>query len=183
MITISFYQCIVLFTIFILLSVFCILAYDKIVVGKVPYKLLDITTVREILSTLNIRPNQTIIDLGCGDGRVLIEAIKVQPKLHCIGVEKAIFPYLIARYKTRRRKNIQIILGDITKYDFTKNNIVFVYLLPDLLDKLESNFIKLTNNHNTLVSVEYRPAKLKRYSKHPLKNKSEFADHWYLYQN
>ena len=183
MITIEFYQYTVLFTISVLLTIFCIFAYDKIFVGKVPYKLLRDTTIREILSALNIRPNQTLIDLGCGDGRVLVEATKLQPKLHCIGVEKAIFPYLIAKYKTRKHHNIKIILGDIAKYDFTKDNIVFVYLLPSLLDRLESKFTKLISNNNTLVSVEYRSTNLKQYSKHTLKNRSEFADHWYLYHN
>ena len=183
MITVDFYQYIALFTVSVLLSAFCILAYDRIFVGKVPYKLLQITTVREILSSLDIKPNQTFVDLGCGDGRVLVEAVKLQPKLHCIGVEKAIFPYLIAKYKTRKHQNIQIILGDVIKYNFTKDNVVFVYLLPSLLDKLESGFVKLTSNRNTLVSVEYRPTNLKQYSKHTLKNKSEFAGHWYLYHN
>ena len=180
---ISFYQYLILFIISVLLSVSCIFAYDKIFVGKVPYKLLSIATIREILSVLDIRPNQTFVDLGCGDGRVLVEVAKLQPKLHCIGVEKAIFPYLIAKYKTRKHQNIQIILGDVTKYDFTKDNVVFVYLLPSLLDKLELGFIKLTSNRNTLVSVEYKPSNLEKYSKHILKNKSEFANHWYLYHN
>ena len=180
---ISFSQYLVLFSISVLLTGFCILAYDKIFVGKVPYKLLLSTTIIEILSSLNLTTNQTLVDLGCGDGRVLIEAIKLQPRLHCIGVEKAIFPYLIARYNTRRHQNIQIILGDIKKYDFTDSNIVFAYLLPGLLSTLEPKFAKLIDNGNQLISVEYRPEHLKRGSKHTLVSKSEFADHWYLYHN
>ncbi len=178
---ITFLQYALLFTISVLLAGICVLAYDKIVVGKVPYKLLQRNTIREILDRIDIEQIQSIIDLGCGDARVLIEASILRPDIKCTGIEKAIFPYLLARFKTRRYKNTQIILGDIKKYNFTKYNIVFVYLLPDLLNEIEPSIQNTLDNGNKLVSVQYRPDNLKPKSKYNLTNKSKFADEWYLY--
>ena len=178
---ITFLQYAMLFAISALLSGFFVLAYDNIVVGKVPFKLLERDTIREILYRLDIDQKQTFIDLGCGDGRVLIEATKLHPSLKYTGMEKAIFPFLLAKFKTRNYQNIQIIHGDIKKYNFTKYNIVFVYLLPDLLNELVPGIQKAMKSGNKLISVQYKPDDLKAQDKYSLTNKSKFADRWYLY--
>lgn len=178
---IDFYQYLVLFFVSIMLTGFCVLAYDKVVVGKVPYKLLDESTIREILTQLHLKPHQTFVDLGCGDARVLIEATKIQPKLQCIGIERAIFPYLLARYKTRHYHNIHILLRDARRYDFSKSNMVFVYLLPNLLDDLIPSFKQVLDNEHKMVTVEYKPRGLETTKSYSLKHKSQFAEHWYLY--
>lgn len=180
---IDFSQYLVLFIVSSILAGFCVLAYDKIIVGKVPYKLLRDTTIQEILSYIQLKPKQNIIDLGCGDGRVLIEAVRLQPKLKCIGIEKAIFPYLLARYKTRNYKNIKIYRKDVRQYDITKSDIVFAYLLPSLLNDLSSKLRRAVSNGNQLVTVQYQPDDFDPSLECKLKNKSEFADRWYLYHN
>lgn len=180
---ISFSQYIILFVVSVLLAGICVLAYDRIIVGKVPYKLLEIDTIQEILFTLTLKPNQTLVDLGCGDGRVLIEAIKLQPKIQCVGVEKAIFPYLLAKYKTRKYKNIRIKLGDVRRFDVNNANIIFAYLMPEFLSSLNQQFAEFLNKQGIIVSVEYPIAKLLPATIRNLTNKSEFANKWYLYHN
>jgi trans-aconitate methyltransferase len=180
---IDFSQYLILFVVSTILAGFCVLAYDKIIVGKVPYKLLQEETIQEILSCLQLEPKQTIVDLGCGDGRVLIEAVRLQPKLKCIGVEKAVFPYLLARYKTKNYKNIKIFRRDVRQYDIAKSDIVFAYLLPSLLNDLAPNFRQSISNDNQLVTVQYKPNDFDPSLECKLKNKSEFADRWYLYHN
>lgn len=172
-----------LFIVSMTMAGFCILSYDKIIVGKVPYKLLQKETIREILSELHLRPSQTFVDLGCGDGRVLIEAVNLQPKTKCVGLEKAILPYLMAKYKTRNYKNIKIVFGDIKKYDFSNNDIVFAYLLPSLLKDIKPKLRQTIDNGASFVTVQYKPAGLAPRRRLKLKNKSEFADSWYLYRN
>eukprot|EP00529_Nitzschia_sp_RCC80_P032105 CAMPEP_0113521348 /NCGR_PEP_ID=MMETSP0014_2-20120614/44593_1 /TAXON_ID=2857 /ORGANISM="Nitzschia sp." /LENGTH=221 /DNA_ID=CAMNT_0000419303 /DNA_START=805 /DNA_END=1466 /DNA_ORIENTATION=- /assembly_acc=CAM_ASM_000159 len=39
------------------------------------------------LDTLDLNPNDVVFDIGCGDGRFLIEAVKHYEGLRCIGIE------------------------------------------------------------------------------------------------
>lgn len=178
---INFSQYLALFIVSSLLAGFCVLAYDKIIVGKVPYKLLHLATIKEILSHLELKPKQTIVDLGCGDGSVLIEANRLQPNIKCIGIEKAVFPYILARYKTRNYKNIKIYRKDVRQYDVTKADIIFIYLLPNLLKDLTPNLRQSISNGNKLVTVQYKPDNVTPKREYRLSNKSEFADKWYIY--
>ena len=76
-------------------------------------------TIRRILNFVDIRPGETICDLGCGDGRVLITAAK---KYSAKGVGVEIDPIKLSNLKpSEELKNIRIgfdkkeILKDIIK--------------------------------------------------------------------
>lgn len=165
----------------LLLCIALVIGYDQIVVSKVPFKRLKPETTREILTSLQINPNSTVYDLGCGDGRVLVEAAKIQPRSTYVGIEKAIIPYVLAKYQTRHFTQIHIHLGDVRKCNFTDATYIFVYLLPNLIDSLESDFKKLIKKQTCIVAVEFPLKSIKPISIHELTHRSEFASKWYQY--
>lgn len=165
----------------LLLCITVVIGYDQIIVSKVPFKRLKRETIREVLNSLQIKPNSTVYDLGCGDGRVLIEAAKIQPKSTYIGIEKAIIPYVLAKYQTRHFTQIHIHLGDVRKCNFTDATYIFVYLLPNLIDSLELDFSKLIKKQTRIVAVEFPLKSIKPKKIYKLIHKSEFASKWYQY--
>lgn len=85
----------------------------------------------------------TVMDLGSGDGRILIAAAKGF-SARAIGVE------IDARLVERSRQNarsagvadkVQITEGDVLRTDLSKATVVTVYLLPHLIDKLQPKFL------------------------------------------
>ena len=94
-----------------------------------------------IIELLDIKNNSVVYDLGCGDGMVLLECYKINPKAQYIGVEKSLIPYILARIKTRGIDKIKILHGNLFKKDISQATRLFLYLLPrtmdDLLPKLE----------------------------------------------
>jgi SAM-dependent methyltransferase len=138
---------IVLIIVSFLLVISLFIAWDKIVVGKVPYISIPAPTLTEIISHINIKNDAVFYDLGCGDGRVLLAAAQKQPSAKYIGIEKAFGPYCIAKLKTLKHANIHIHRGDILKAQIPSSAIVFCYLLPELLVKLPK--------YKQLISVEY----------------------------
>jgi cyclopropane fatty-acyl-phospholipid synthase-like methyltransferase len=90
---------------------------------------------------LDLKPGQTVIDLGCGDGRFLKQAAKRGYK--AVGYELNPFMYAIARLVNLRcRKNVSLVLGDFWKADISKADAVYVFLfdryMKQLDDKLKS---------------------------------------------
>ncbi|MBA3678985.1 hypothetical protein H0W80_02200 [Candidatus Saccharibacteria bacterium] len=170
-----------LITCVILLITTLIIAYDHIVVARVPFIRLKISTIQEILSQVQIKPKDIVYDLGCGDGRVLIQAVKIQPKATYIGIEKAILPYFLACFYTRKHTQITIHRVDILKYDYSDAEMVFIYLLPDLIKKLQPQLRKLIKNSKTVIAVEFAPAEVRPKEIHTLKQPSKFGHTWFLY--
>lgn len=92
--------------------------------------------VEDIIRSLKLGPKSVLYDLGCGDARVLLTAIQTYPDIHAIGIEKAWWPYGLAKWKTRRYKNIIIRRDDIFTADISDATHIFLYLYPRVLTKL-----------------------------------------------
>ena len=100
--------------------------------------------VRKMLELAEIKPGETLYDLGCGDGRVLIEASK-RYGIESVGIE--------CQEKWVRKSNenvrtnglenlVTIVDGDIFDQDLSGADIVFTYLtnggMNILKDKLSA---------------------------------------------
>ena len=89
--------------------------------------------VDRMLELGQLKPNETMFDLGSGDGRIVIKAAS-KYKATAIGVE--LDPDLCIQSETKIRKaglekTARIIKGDILTQDYTTANLITVYLLPD----------------------------------------------------
>lgn len=127
---------------------FCFLFFTAQVIAlfttDAPFIPLPAGVVKEIIGQMNLNNSNVFYDLGCGDGRVLIEARRLHPHLRAIGVENAWFPYLIAQYKTRHKArnktqdnlHIEILKQNMFTTDLHDATHIFLYLFPSLLDRL-----------------------------------------------
>jgi 16S rRNA A1518/A1519 N6-dimethyltransferase RsmA/KsgA/DIM1 with predicted DNA glycosylase/AP lyase activity len=91
---------------------------------------------KKVVEELNLNNDAVLYDLGCGDARVLVDAVTAHTHITAIGVEKAFFPYLLARWNTRMFKNVRIIRGDIFTVPISDATHVFCYLYPQVIQKL-----------------------------------------------
>jgi len=103
---------------------------------KVPYVPTKNKVLKEIFQHLEIKKNSVFYDLGCGDGRILFEMERTY-KTQNIGFEIAPIPYLLAKFKklTSQSKS-EILLQNFMSADFSKADIIFCYLTPEMLEKL-----------------------------------------------
>jgi len=106
-----------------------------------------------IIKALNLKNNQTVIDLGAGDGIVIFKAAKssCQKKLNTKFIAVEINPVLILIMNIRRlfhpnKKNIKIIHADIFTMDFNSLTLqpvnsftIYLYISPWFLEKTMSN--------------------------------------------
>lgn len=122
-----------------------------------PYVSSPNKVVDRMLELANVRPGETVYDLGCGDGRILIAAVK-NYKARAVGVE--ISPKLAAQATDRIRKegissDARVIQGDLLKADFAGADVVTIYLATSLNAQLRPRLEKLLKPGSRVVSHDY----------------------------
>ena len=104
---------------------------------------------RPLLLWAGLSANDIFYDLGCGDARVLISAVKDFGVKKAIGYEVALWPYLNARFNVMSdgfSDKIKILRKDFFfakgrsasggKADLSSAGFVYMYLFPKLVDRL-----------------------------------------------
>lgn len=112
----------------------------------VPYVPTPDAVVEQMLDMVDVQPSDYVIDLGSGDGRIVVAAAKRGASGHGIDLD----PERISEARQNAAQNnvddqIMFMEGDIFETDFSKASIITMYLLPsvnkklrpELLDKLE----------------------------------------------
>lgn len=107
----------------------------------------------------NLRRGQTVVDLGCGDGRSLIIAAKIF-NAKGIGVERSLYCYLRSKLNVyfSKQKGIQIVFGDFAKLEgqVKKADIIYLYLLNSVLKNIEDWIFQNIKNDSKIVSLSFQ---------------------------
>ena len=134
------------------------LAQDPRYVDKLaPFVSSPAKVVDRMLELANIHPGETVYDLGCGDGRILIEAAE-KYKAKAIGIE--ISPKVAAEARAHVKKaglsqRVQVIDGDLLQADLTGADVVTIYLATSLNEELRPRLEKFLKPGARVVSHDY----------------------------
>jgi len=111
---------------------------------RIPFAPSPHDVVEKMLSIADPRPDEVLIDLGAGDGRIVISAAE---RYRCKGLGVEIDRALLeaARDRIRRRSlwRADVIHGDLFQYDFSGADVVTLYLLPSSLERLRPKLLAL----------------------------------------
>jgi len=152
--------------------------YDLFYSREAPFVSSPARLYPQIHKLLDIKPNQIIYDLGCGNGKFLIYCAKHSPKSNFIGIEKGLIPFFISTFNTRCYANIKVYYRDINKFNIKPNSKIFVYLFPKSVTKLIHRLPK----NVSLYSLNFPAIGLKPNKKVGLKNSTSIAKSLYLYK-
>lgn len=102
------------------------------------------TAVDEMLDLAEVKPTDTVYDLGSGDGRIVVSAAKRGAK--AVGYD--INPTRVREGRENIRSNkvdhlAKIFEGDIFEQDLSGATVVTLYLLPALNDRLVPQLNKM----------------------------------------
>ena len=108
-----------------------------------------------ILKLAALKPGQTLIDLGSGDGRLLRAA--AAQGIRCIGYE--INPYLVWVSRLvcwRYRKLITIHTADIWRTKLPQADVIYIFSLDRHMERLEKKFNSEISNPTKVISYVFR---------------------------
>ena len=135
-----------------------------------PYLETNESFIKDIFETLEIKfslkrdSNQKFIDLGCGDGRVVIyatlhygiQSTGVEINLNLIEEAKSKLKLLQTNkiYKKKKLKKIRIRYEDLFQLNLNKYDFIYIFSLPTMQRFLKHIFVTIQNDA-TIVSYKY----------------------------
>ena len=136
----------------------------------------DILNAKNVIKALKIRDGMILVDAGCGDGFISIEASKAigAGKIYAIDIYEKSINILKKTIKKENIKNIKAILGDITRKLPIPDATVDIYFMANVLHGLVANkrikpamreIIRVLKPDGRLAIVEFK--KRSRLGPHP----------------
>lgn len=133
-----------------------------------PFVPIEKKYLHEILKISSLTKDDVFCDLGSGDGRVLIEAVKNFNLKSAWGVESNFLLFLFSKAIVRHKglgEKIKVFYGDFFNFsdDFYRQVTVFyVYLLPVVVERLYKRYFSRVNKKTKIICVSFG---LKNYEK------------------
>ena len=125
---------------------------------RVPFITTPGDVVERMLEMAGTGPDDLVADLGSGDGRIVIAAAR-RFGARGLGIE---LDEKLARDSRDNARSagvadrVTIVQGDVLVADFSKASVVTVYLLPGLIEKLQTRFITELKPGTRIVSHAFR---------------------------
>ena len=115
----------------------CMLGLSWFAGSDAPYVATKSIRIKKALTEAGIKEGDIFYELGSGDGRVV--TVAAQMGAEAFGIEQSWIRIFYSRYKAYKLKlkNTHFIHGNIFNQNLTKSNIVFIFLLPKGVEKLE----------------------------------------------
>ncbi|MCU1259816.1 MAG: hypothetical protein JWO80_2701 [Bryobacterales bacterium] len=113
--------------------------------------------IERMLSAAHLKPNETVYDLGCGEGRVLIMAVQ-KFKARGVGIElsRDIYEQTLSRIKSMGLdQQISIVHGNALHYDLSPADVVTLYFLTSSNDRLKPVLERYLKPTARVVSHDY----------------------------
>ncbi len=123
----------------------------------VPYVPTPMPVVDAMLDLAQVAKSDTVYDLGCGDGRIVVRAAS---RFGCRGVGVDLNPERVKEAKANAiRSNVTELtrfeVGDVFEFDFSAATVVTMYLLPNVNLRLRPRLLKELKPGTRIVSHDF----------------------------
>ncbi len=108
----------------------------------------------DALDMLNLKPGQTLLELGSGDGRVMLAAAR--RGLNVVGIELNPVLCIIARAVTwRYRRQVKVICGNFWQVKWPPADGMFVFLLTKYMPRLDKKITQYARSKVKVISYAF----------------------------
>ncbi len=128
----------VLFIVLFILTFVILLTFALGALSAAPWLPLPGREVESLIDLAELKPADTVYDLGCGDGRLLFAAVR-KYQVSAVGFEIALLPYLLARLRWLffpGRQKVKIYFRSFWNEPLRPAQAVLCFLMPAAMEKL-----------------------------------------------
>lgn len=143
----------------------CIIALSWFAGTDAPYVPTKMDEIRKILKLAGVKNKKKFYELGSGDGRVVFMAAKLGAD--SIGIEQSWIRILYSKSLALHLKgvNVNFYHGDIFKRTYHDADIIYIYLLPKGVKKLEEKLKEEIKKGTIIITQTYHFQTWKPYKK------------------
>ena len=139
------------------LFIFCTKAIEQEYDYDVPFVPTGLNVVEQMLKMANVGKDDIVYDLGCGDGRIVITAVK---EFGATGIGIDINPIRINESKENAIKEgvadkVQFIVQNLFEADLSEATVVTLYLLPSVNIRLRPKLFNELKPGTRIVSHDF----------------------------
>lgn len=138
----------------IIIALVIVFSFGLVVFFGAPYLPTLTPQVQAALRLADLKPGDMLLELGCGDGKVLMAA--AEQGIKTVGYELNPLLAAFAWLRTRRhRKLVTVVWGDFWRAKWPPAQAIFVFLLPKYMEKLDKKVVQYSRNDVKLVSFAF----------------------------
>jgi hypothetical protein len=131
-----------------------VICFAGVLLFGAPYLPTLAPQVRAAIDLADVKPGQTLLELGCGDGRVLLAAAR--QGINAVGYELNPLLAAAAWLRTRRyRGRVKVVWGDFWRKPWPQAEAIFTFLLPKYMTKLDKKIMQYPHKPVKLVSFAF----------------------------
>ena len=160
--------------ILIIYLIFIVFDMLDFLITKVPPLPTASSVIPFLLKEMENQPKKVFIDLGCGNGKVLLAVKKRYPEIQVIGYEKWPTQFLMAKVKNLLKgTKAKIFCKDLFQADLKNADIVFSFLMPVLMERLGNKLKEELKSGALIISNsfslgnDWKPIKIIQTGKNP----------------
>lgn len=141
-------------TVLLVISFVLLIAFAGVLLFGAPYLPTLSPQVETALKLADLKKGDTLLELGCGDGKVLVAAAK--QGVNAVGYELNPLLAAFCWLRTRRyRKQVRVVCGDFWRAQWPPADAIFVFLLPRYMTKLDKKCMQYKHKPVKLVSFAF----------------------------
>lgn len=109
-----------------------------------PFIASDPVSVGQMIVLANLRDGDTVVDLGSGDGRIVIAAARAHAGIRGWGVdldEKLVLESNAAAQAQGLAERVRFVRGDVFDVDLSQVDVIFIWLWPEIMRMLRPKIL------------------------------------------
>ncbi|MEN3293793.1 MAG: hypothetical protein V7642_3046 [Burkholderiales bacterium] len=108
-----------------------------------------------LLKQAGIKERAIVYELGCGWGSLVVALAKAFPHAQIRGIELSPLPYWVARFRTRRMRNVHLQRRNFYECDLAGADAVTCYMMIKLMPRLAAFLDRTLKPGAAVVSVAF----------------------------
>ncbi|MFH1522191.1 MAG: hypothetical protein ABIE43_00020 [Patescibacteria group bacterium] len=130
--------------------------FNMIFRGFAPYISTRVEVIKKVLAEIEINAGDNVYELGSGKAGFLRAVEKKYPKVNYIGIEYSFLLWFISKMQINLcGSKIKLFKKNIFKVDLSKADLIYCYLNPKMMERLEEKFKKECRPGTRIISYAF----------------------------